>query len=164
MSFSERLKELRQLNNFTQQELADYLDVSRVTYTNYERGHSEPNLNTIKLLASHFKVSTDYLLDFNDDTLNKNKTKKLLLDLEAELNKINKTFEVEIKSLLISILNLIKTNQLSSSDVSKWLIDINEKDLEGSSELLRFISEMPKEFDSIIDTEQVYQTLITNGK
>ncbi|HEP1430902.1 TPA: helix-turn-helix transcriptional regulator, partial [Streptococcus pyogenes] len=38
MSFSERLKELRQLNNFTQQELADYLDVSRVTYTNYERG------------------------------------------------------------------------------------------------------------------------------
>ncbi|HHK0729244.1 TPA: helix-turn-helix domain-containing protein, partial [Streptococcus pyogenes] len=97
MSFSERLKELRQLNNFTQQELADYLAVSRVTYTNYERGHSEPNLNTIKLLASHFKVSTDYLLDFNDDTLNKNKTKKLLLGLEAELKKINRTFELEIK-------------------------------------------------------------------
>ncbi|HEP1263205.1 TPA: helix-turn-helix transcriptional regulator [Streptococcus pyogenes] len=164
MSFSERLKELRQLNNFTQQELADYLAVSRVTYTNYERGHSEPNLNTIKLLASHFKVSTDYLLDFNDDTLNKNKTKKLLLGLEAELKKINRTFELEIKSLLIDLLNLIKTNQLSSSDVTKWLIDINEKHLECSSELLRFISEMPKDFDPIFDLTDIYQILNSNDK
>lgn len=164
MSFSERLKELRQLNNFTQQELADYLDVSRVTYTNYERGHSEPNLNTVKLLASHYKVSTDYLLDFNDDTLNKNKTKKLLLGLEAELKKINRAFELEIQNLLINLLNLIKTNQLSSSDVTKWLIEINKKDLEGSSEILHFISEMPKEFDTIIDIEQIYKTIIVNEK
>ncbi|MCO0817421.1 helix-turn-helix domain-containing protein [Lactococcus lactis] len=164
MSFSERLKELRQLNNFTQQELADYLDVSRVTYTNYERGHSEPNLNTVKLLASHYKVSTDYLLDFNDDTLNKNKTKKLLLDIEAELKKINRAFELEIQNLLINLLNLIKTNQLSSSDVTKWLIEINKKDLEGSSEILHFISEMPKEFDTIIDIEQIYKTIIVNEK
>ena len=56
-------------------------------------------------------------------------------------------------------LNLIKTNQLSSSDVTKWLIDINEKHLECSSELLRFISEMPKDFDPIFDLTDIYQIL-----
>ena len=159
MTFAKRLRELRQLNNITQIEMANKLGLNRVTYTNYEREKSEPSISTLKEIATIFNVSIDYLIDFDDDTKGKNNKKKLLLDIEAELNKINKTFELEIKNLLINLLNLIKTNQLSSSDIKNWLIEINQKELEGSSELLRFISEMPKEFDSIINIEQIYQVL-----
>lgn len=159
MTFAERLRELRQLNNITQIEMANKLGLNRVTYTNYEREKSEPSISTLKEIATIFNVSIDYLIAFEDDTKGRNNRKKLLLDLEAELKKINRTFELEIKSLLIDLLNLIKTNQLSSSDVTKWLIELNKKDLEGSSEILHFISEMPKEFDTIIDIEQIYQVL-----
>ncbi|HEO2500461.1 TPA: helix-turn-helix transcriptional regulator [Streptococcus agalactiae] len=164
MTFAERLRELRQLNNITQIEMANKLGLNRVTYTNYEREKSEPSISTLKEIATIFNVSIDYLIAFEDDTKGRNNRKKLLLGLEAELKKINRTFELEIKSLLIDLLNLIKTNQLSSSDVKKWLIDINEKDLECSSELLRFISEMPKDFDPIFDVTDIYQILNSNDK
>ncbi|PNY21715.1 HTH-type transcriptional regulator ImmR [Streptococcus parauberis] len=164
MTFAERLRELRQLNNITQIEMANKLGLNRVTYTNYEREKSEPSISTLKKIATIFNVSIDYLIAFEDDTKGRNNRKKLLLGLEAELKKINRTFELEIKSLLIDLLNLIKTNQLSSSDVKKWLIDINEKDLECSSELLRFISEMPKDFDPIFDVTDIYQILNSNDK
>lgn len=164
MTFAERLRELRQLNNITQIEMANKLGLNRVTYTNYERKKSEPSISTLKEIATIFNVSIDYLIAFEDDTKGRNNRKKLLLGLEAELKKINRTFELEIKSLLIDLLNLIKTNQLSSSDVKKWLIDINEKDLECSSELLRFISEMPKDFDPIFDVTDIYQILNSNDK
>ncbi|MFS5878692.1 helix-turn-helix transcriptional regulator [Streptococcus agalactiae] len=164
MTFAKRLRELRQLNNITQIEMANKLGLNRVTYTNYEREKSEPSISNLKEIATIFNVSIDYLIDFEDDTKGKNNRKKLLLSLEAELKKINRSFELEIKSLLIDLLNLIKTNQLSSCDVTKWLIDINEKDLECSSEILRFISEMPKEFEPIIDIIEIYQALNKNDE
>ncbi|MCC9760489.1 helix-turn-helix transcriptional regulator, partial [Streptococcus agalactiae] len=109
MTFAKRLRELRQLNNITQIEMANKLGLNRVTYTNYEREKSEPSISTLKEIATIFNVSIDYLIDFEDDTKGKNNRKKLLLSLEAELKKINRSFELEIKSLLIDLLNLIKT-------------------------------------------------------
>lgn len=164
MTFAERLRELRQLNNITQIEMANKLGLNRVTYTNYEREKSEPSISTLKEIATIFNVSIDYLIAFEEDTKGKNNKKKLLLDIEAELNKINKTFELEIQNLLINLLNLIKTNQLNSSDATEWLIDINNKDLEGSSEILHYISEMPKEFEQLIDIIKIYQALNKNDE
>ncbi|MFD3147266.1 helix-turn-helix domain-containing protein, partial [Streptococcus agalactiae] len=45
MTFAKRLRELRQLNNITQIEMANKLGLNRVTYTNYEREKSEPSIS-----------------------------------------------------------------------------------------------------------------------
>lgn len=58
-----RLRELRELNKMTQQELADFLGVSANTIGQYERGSREPNINNLIMLANQFDVSVDYLVE-----------------------------------------------------------------------------------------------------
>lgn len=48
---------------YTQQQVADYLQISRSTYTYYETGKTEPDLENIKKLAKLFGVSVEELLD-----------------------------------------------------------------------------------------------------
>lgn len=63
--FHKKLKELRQKKGLTQQEIADLLHVNRVTYTNWEKGNREPNLEKLSMLACIFDVSIDFLLSEN---------------------------------------------------------------------------------------------------
>ena len=66
MGFSERLKELRQLNDKTQIEIAQIIEIHRNAYHNYERGLQEPSISVLIKLANFFNVSTDYLLGLSD--------------------------------------------------------------------------------------------------
>ena len=61
-SFSERLKLLRREIGLSQQKLADATGLTKSSVNMYERGEREPGLQTVALLAAHFKVDTDYLL------------------------------------------------------------------------------------------------------
>ena len=72
MSFATRLKKLRNARQVTQQELADYLNVTRPTIAGYETKGKEPDYNTISMIASYFNVSIDYLLSGREfpDSLN----------------------------------------------------------------------------------------------
>ncbi len=58
----DNLKYLRKLNNLSQQLLADELQIPRTTLGDYERGHTEPNVNTMIRLANYYNVSVDELL------------------------------------------------------------------------------------------------------
>lgn len=60
--FIENLKWLRKINRFTQQQIADEVNVNRVTYTNWEKGKREPNFENLIKLAEVFNVSVDKLL------------------------------------------------------------------------------------------------------
>ena len=57
------LKELRLSSKKTQQEVAEYLNISQVTYGRYELGKNEPNIETLKKIADFYNVSLDYLCD-----------------------------------------------------------------------------------------------------
>lgn len=69
-----KLNELRRSKGESQQDIADFLGVSRVTYTRYENGSRKPDFDTISKLADYFGVSTDYLLGI--DKLPKRAIKK----------------------------------------------------------------------------------------
>jgi transcriptional regulator with XRE-family HTH domain len=58
----ERLKQLREQKNLTQQELADALNISRGTYAHYEINRREPDDATKLRIADFFAVTVDYLL------------------------------------------------------------------------------------------------------
>ena len=60
--FHEKLKILRKKKGLTQQEVAELLNVGRVTYTKWEKGNREPNFENLSMLACIFDVSLDYLL------------------------------------------------------------------------------------------------------
>lgn len=60
--FSDRLAEIRKKRGLTQQQIADELSVNRVTYTNWEKGNREPNLENVVKLAHILDVTTDDLL------------------------------------------------------------------------------------------------------
>lgn len=64
MSLGENLRNLIDERDMTQKELAKKLNIAASTLGGYIQGYSEPDFETLKLLASYFDVSTDYLLDF----------------------------------------------------------------------------------------------------
>jgi len=58
----ERLKQLRNNANLTQQDVARLLGVERSTYVKYERGQSDPPTATLVRLADYFGVSVDFII------------------------------------------------------------------------------------------------------
>ena len=59
---STRLTSLRKEKKRTQQDMADFLGITRPAYTAYERGTRQPDYETLEKLADYFNVPTDYLL------------------------------------------------------------------------------------------------------
>lgn len=63
----ERIKILREENDFTQKQIADILDCSQTGYGKYELGKRDiPSFMLIKL-AKHYQTSIDYLLNMTDE-------------------------------------------------------------------------------------------------
>ena len=65
MTFGDILRELLEDNNITQKQLAADLNIGATTIGNYIRGLREPDFEILKLFATHFNVTTDYLLNFH---------------------------------------------------------------------------------------------------
>lgn len=57
----EIIKYLRQLNSFTQDEVAAKLGITRQSYIKYENGNVTPSEKMIEKMAVIYKVSTDYI-------------------------------------------------------------------------------------------------------
>ena len=60
-----RLKELREIKNVNQTEVADAIHVSQSSYSGYERG-TMPSVEIMIELAKYFNVSLDYLLGLSE--------------------------------------------------------------------------------------------------
>lgn len=62
MILAEKISSLRRANGWSQEELAEKMDVSRQSVSKWESGNSIPDINRIIMLSELFGVSTDYLL------------------------------------------------------------------------------------------------------
>lgn len=62
MSFDARIKQLREQNGASQQDVADAIKVARATYSNWELGKREPNLSEINSLAEYYQISPAELI------------------------------------------------------------------------------------------------------
>lgn len=58
----ELIRDLREDHDYRQKAVAEYLNVSQQTYSNYENGRREIPVWVVPALAKLYKVSTDYLL------------------------------------------------------------------------------------------------------
>lgn len=60
------LRAIREDNDISQKKIAEYLNVSQNTYSQYETGVISLTAETLIKLADYYNVSVDYLLDRTD--------------------------------------------------------------------------------------------------
>lgn len=66
MNYYKRIRDLREDNDLTQDELVKILKMHKTTYTNYEQGKREPPFELIIKLAKLYNVSIDYIAELTD--------------------------------------------------------------------------------------------------
>ena len=64
--FGDRIKTLRKAHNYSQVQLAQKLDVSKQTVSNWENNNILPSIEMLVKISTFFFVSTDYLLELDD--------------------------------------------------------------------------------------------------
>lgn len=69
MAFNDRLKEARISKNLTQEELANKIGVAKSTMNGYEKGVSEPSINTISKIIDILEIDANFLYQ---DEINNN--------------------------------------------------------------------------------------------
>ncbi len=65
IQLTENLRILRERSNLKQDEFSRYLNISRQTYSNYERGTRTPDLELLKSIADFYHITIDELLFCN---------------------------------------------------------------------------------------------------
>lgn len=132
MKLNEKIYEYRKLNRWSQEELADKLEVSRQTISKWEVGKAVPELDKLIKLAELFNITVDELVKDNIEIVYKENANNLTKDVNAEENldkekrtnkvfgKIIETFKVKktsltkiIKIVLAIILVIILYNYIS---------------------------------------------------
>lgn len=62
-----RIRDLREDQDLTQKQLADYLHIKQNTYSQYETGQRQLPIDALISLAKFYKTSTDYILGLTDE-------------------------------------------------------------------------------------------------
>ena len=126
MEFHENLQELRKQKGLTQEELAAALYVSRTAVSKWESGRGYPNIDSLKMIASYFRVTVDALLSGDELlTLAEEDTKQKesglrdlvcgLLDISVAMVLFLPLFGQESDGMIQAV------SLLSLSGISPWL-------------------------------------------
>lgn len=67
MQVYHRIRDLREDNDLTQQEVADKLFIQREVYRRYETGAREIPFNIAIMIAKMYNVSLDYIAELSDE-------------------------------------------------------------------------------------------------
>lgn len=65
-NYYRRIKDLREDNDVTQQEICDYLNIKQPQYSRYERGVRDVPSDVLIKLAKFYNTSVDYILELTD--------------------------------------------------------------------------------------------------
>lgn len=116
MTFSERLKEIREDNDYSRQDLAAAIHVTSAAISNYENGNREPDIKTLLQISDFLNVSVDYLIGLaNANVPPKDMEKNYYKDVSANLLMSRLIgLSAPYRQLLISILDCIEMKQYIS--------------------------------------------------
>lgn len=68
----EVMRKLRSSFNYNQNYVAEKVGVDVTTYSRYERGETEPRIETIVKVSDLYKITVDQLLHYNDESFKVN--------------------------------------------------------------------------------------------
>ena len=124
MLFNEKLKMLRKEKGFTQESLADKLNVSRQAITKWESGDGIPDIDNLKQISILFNTTIDELVKEDKD-----------INLENKKN-YSEIYELEIDHTKHFDINIDKINELKimSNNEEKVKIEILSNEEENLKE------------------------------
>jgi len=134
MNFGETIKKLRRQKDMTQEQLAEYLNISTQAVSRWETGASLPDITLLPMLANIFDVSTDTLLGVDIEA--KEKRIQEILDHAEEYwaNGYNeKSKEILIEGLK-EFPNSFKLMHLLLSNI--WHLDEKEETIKLGEKIL----------------------------
>ena len=67
MNYRERLKSLREDNDYTQTEIGKLINKSQQGYNHIETGRAELKIDDLAVLCKFYKVSADYIIGLTND-------------------------------------------------------------------------------------------------
>lgn len=67
MAYYKRIRDLREDNDLTQSQVAEYLNMKQPQYNRYERGLRDIPSDILIALAKLYNTSTDYILGLKDE-------------------------------------------------------------------------------------------------
>jgi transcriptional regulator with XRE-family HTH domain len=82
----ENLKLLRKRRKISQEELATELNLTRSSYSGYENGVAEPNLENLIRFSEYFNISLDKLVKVDLNKLSENEWEKINRGIEVDLD------------------------------------------------------------------------------
>lgn len=100
-STHEALYEFRSRLDMSQEEVAEKIGVSRVTYTRYENGSSEPTARNAVRLAHLFGVPVEYLLCMDDLP----QYEDALIDFQIDIRYLNDKGRDELRKYINYLLS-----------------------------------------------------------
>lgn len=80
MTLGERIKRLRKLNDMSQQQLADYLEINRNHLSRIETNKSDPTSTILMKLSALFEVNVDSLIGNSTNSVKREEKKKYIID------------------------------------------------------------------------------------
>lgn len=110
MNFSEKLKLLRKNKGYTQEELAEQLNVSRIAVTKWEAGQTYPDIMNLIQISNIMNVSVDYLVKEQECTV---------IPVSAEHNHIDEIIRFRLEANVntyAAFMNETDSTRLDSHD------------------------------------------------
>lgn len=124
------LKKLRENCGYTQQQVADALNLERSTYTYYETGKTTPDINTIVKLARIFNVS--YIDIFEQEERDQTRSfNDYSLYSKDDLRNVVHIYELtKMEKVLISLYRLLPSEQqeIFINELKDRAEEFNKKD------------------------------------
>ncbi len=108
--FAKNLKKYREKNGWTQQHLADILNVSRQAVSKWELASSEPDLDKISEISKLFNITVDDILE--NDVEKYKLLKRIEEELERKKEKQRKLIFFILTIIFFSSYIIYKTIQL----------------------------------------------------
>lgn len=84
LEYGKIIKSLRNANNVMQKDLAEFMQIKRSTYNQFEQQYDIIPIKRLNQIANYFNVSIDYLLGLTSVMSYENSGKEIILDVASK--------------------------------------------------------------------------------
>lgn len=150
MFINSNIKLLRKRKGRTQDEVANFLDMKRSTYSGYENGVSEPGIDTIILFSNYFGVAIDTLIKVDLSSLN-----------DSQMLQLEEGFDLYMKGSGLRI--LATTVDADNRDNIELVSEKAKAGYKRGYSDLEYIRELPVFRLPFVSPERKYRTFQISG-
>ena len=153
MGYHERLIELRKKNNYTQEELAGIIGVSRQAISKWESGMANPDIEKLIKLSELYGCSIDYIVG-NDNKIDENRTNdELNKNIDEANNSENNNDNIDKRKKKINII----IGCLSAAVIISIIVNMFAVSTASNA-----VKEK-KKIDNLLTTNIVYDTIFSSS-